>query len=63
MEYIVDFPIIREFEFISDVGYLGGYLEGSVPPWCKFQFRMEGVDVFLPTRLDLLVRMVYILFL
>jgi hypothetical protein len=34
MEYIVDFPVVREFKPIGNVGYLGDYLEGSVSSWC-----------------------------
>ena len=33
VEDIMDFPCDREFELISDVQYLGDYLEGSVSPW------------------------------
>ena len=33
VEDIMDFPRDREFELISDVRYLGDYLEGSVSPW------------------------------
>ena len=33
VEDIVNFPRDWEFELISDVRYLGDYLEGSVSPW------------------------------
>jgi hypothetical protein len=36
MEYVMYFPCVRELEFVGDVRYFGGYLEGSVPPWSKF---------------------------
>jgi len=33
MEDIVDSPGRGELDFISDVGYLGDYLERSISPW------------------------------
>jgi hypothetical protein len=36
VEYVVDFPGIREFQLVGDVRYLGDYLERSVSPWGEF---------------------------
>jgi hypothetical protein len=36
VEYVVDFPVIGEFEPIGDVRYFGDYLERSVSSWCQF---------------------------
>jgi hypothetical protein len=36
MEYVVNFPSIREFQLVGDIGYLGGYLKRSIPPWGEF---------------------------
>ncbi len=33
MEDIVNFPGFGKIDSIHDVGYFGGYLKGSVPPW------------------------------
>ena len=33
VEDVVNSPCDRELELISDVRYLGDYLEGSISPW------------------------------
>jgi hypothetical protein len=36
VEYIVDLPVVGEFESIGDVGYFGGYFEWSISSWRQF---------------------------
>jgi hypothetical protein len=34
VEYIVDFPVVGEFETVGNVGYLCKYFERSILSWC-----------------------------
>jgi hypothetical protein len=36
VEYIMDSPVVREFEPIGNIGYLGNYLERSISSRCQF---------------------------
>ena len=45
MEDIVDLPGRGEMKLVGHMGYLGGYLERSIPPWgelgCDIAWKLE----------------------
>jgi hypothetical protein len=36
VEYIMNFPVVGEFESVRDVGYLGDYFKRPVSSWRQF---------------------------